>query len=143
LFSLIKAGDKSRIEVIPERVQDTSLEVFSELDAGDVLFVDSTHVAKTASDVNHIFFNVLPRLKSGVFVHFHDIYYPFVYPKDWEYEGRSWNETYLLRAFLQYNDAFQIYLYNSFLQYFHDDDFQRAMPLSMKRTGGSIWLKKL
>lgn len=143
LFSLIKEEDKARIRVIPERVQDVGVELFSELEAGDVLFVDSTHVAKTASDVNHIFFNVLPRLRSGVFVHFHDIYYPFVYPREWEYEGRSWNETYVLRAFLQYNSAFRVYLFNSFLQYFHDAEFRRDMPLSMLRTGGSIWLEKL
>lgn len=143
LFSLITEDDKARIEVIPSRVQDASIEVFAALDRGDVLFIDSTHVSKTASDVNHIFFEVLPSLKSGVFIHLHDIYYPFVYPKDWEYEGRSWNETYLLRAFLQYNSGFSIYLYNSFLQYFHDDEFKEQMPLSMKRTGGSIWLKKL
>lgn len=143
LFALIKEEDRGRIKVMPERVQDVSLDVFAQLDDGDVLFVDSTHVAKTGSDVNHLFFNILPRLKSGVHVHFHDIFYPFVYPKEWEYEGRSWNETYLLRAFLQYNSAFRIYLYSGFLQYFHYDEFMKDMPLSMIRNGASIWIKKL
>ena len=72
-----------------------------------------------------------------------DTFYPFVYPKEWEYEGRSWNETYLLRAFLQYNSTFRVYLYSSFLQYFHDAEFKQDMPLSMIRTGASIWIKKL
>jgi len=143
LFALIKEEDRGRIKVMPERVQDVSPALFAQLEAGDVLFVDSTHVAKTASDVNHLFFNILPILKGGVHIHFHDIFYPFVYPREWEYEGRSWNETYLLRAFLQYNSAFRIYLYNSFLQYFHEAEFKKDMPLSMIRTGGSIWIKKL
>lgn len=143
LLSLIKEDDRNRIKLVTEKVQDVSLDVFAELDEGDVLFVDSTHVAKTASDVNHIFFNILPRLKSGTYIHFHDIFYPFVYPKEWELEGRSWNETHLLRAFLQYNSAFQVYLFNGFLQYFHGEDFMKDMPLSMRSNGASIWIKKL
>lgn len=143
LFSLIKDEDRSRIKVMPGRVQDVSLDLFAQLEEGDVLFIDSTHVAKTASDVNHLFFNILPRLKSGVHIHFHDIFYPFVYPKEWEYEGRSWNETYLLRAFLQYNSDFRVYLYGGFLQYFHYDEFMKDMPLSMIRNAASLWIKKV
>ena len=143
LLSMIKEEDKARIEILGRPIQQVSLDLFSELSAGDVLFVDSTHVAKTLSDVNHIFFEILPRLKPGVLIHLHDIFYPFVYPKDWELEQRAWNEAYLLRAFLQYNDSFQIYFCNTFLEYFHDAKFKAEMPLCMKNTGGSIWLRKI
>lgn len=143
LFSLLKKGDRERIEVVTRKVQDVDPSLFRELGAGDVLFVDSTHVAKTLSDVNHIFFHVLPSLRPGVLVQFHDIFYPFVYPKDWELEGRAWNETYLLRAFLQYNRSFRIYFWNTFMEFFHEDRVRRELPLSMKCTGGSIWLEKL
>ena len=95
LTSLLKDGDDSRITVVAKNLQDVELSVFSELSAGDVLFVDSSHVSKTNSDVNYVFFEILPRLSSGVYIHFHDIFYPFEYPKEWVYQGRAWNEAYL------------------------------------------------
>ena len=143
LLSLIKEEDKPRIEIVGRKVQDVDPRLFDGLGDGDVLFVDSTHVAKTLSDVNHLFFEVLPRLRAGVAVHLHDVFYPFVYPKDWELERRAWNEAYLLRAFLQYNDTFRVYFCNTFLEYFHDARFKRELPLCMKNTGGSIWLRKV
>ncbi|MCA1591420.1 MAG: class I SAM-dependent methyltransferase [Acidobacteria bacterium] len=142
LLSLIKEGDFLQIKVIGEKIQDVDMSVFSELGEGDVLFIDSTHVAKALSDVNHIFFEILPRLRRGVLIHIHDIFYPFVYPRDWELEGRGWNEAYVLRAFLQFNSSFRIYFCNTFLEYFHDTQFKKEMPLCMKNTGGSIWLEK-
>lgn len=141
--SLIRPDDASRIKLLTQEVQDVDLEVFAELGANDILFVDSSHVSKVGSDVNHIFFNILPLLRSGVFVHFHDIFYPFEYPLDWVYEGRAWNEAYVLRAFLQYNNQFEIQLFNTFIDWFHKEKYFRDMPLVQKNTGGSIWLKKL
>jgi hypothetical protein len=82
-------------------------------------------------------------LQSGVYIHFHDIFYPFEYPLDWVYEGRAWNEAYLLRAFLQYNRQFEIQIFNTFIDWFHKEKYFREMPLVMKNTGGSIWLKKV
>jgi predicted O-methyltransferase YrrM len=143
LHSLLKADDAERITLFEEPLQQVASEVFGELQANDILFIDSSHVAKTDSDVNHIFFRILPLLESGVFIHFHDIFYPFEYPLDWVYEGRAWNEAYLLRAFLQYNRQFEIQLFNTFIDWFHKEKYFRAMPLVKKNTGGSIWLKKL
>jgi hypothetical protein len=94
------------------------------------------------SDVNFLFFNVLPILQDGVLIHFHDIFYPFEYPQDWIFEGRAWNEAYLLRAFLQYNSSFHIVFMNTFMEYFHEPIFQQEMPLCLKNTGGSIWIRK-
>lgn len=88
-----------RLHDIP--VQSAPLAMFSTLAAGDILFVDSSHVAKTGSDVNFIVFEILPRLADGVIVHIHDIFLPFEYPKQWVIDGRrSWNEQYVLRALL-------------------------------------------
>jgi len=91
LFSLIKESDKETSKIIPTDLQDVGLEVLSELCPEDILFIDSTHVSKIGSDVNHIFFEILPRLARGVYIHFHDVFYPFEYPKEWIYEGRAWN----------------------------------------------------
>lgn len=140
-FSLIKASDLERIEVIPQKLQNVEISKFSTLSAGDILFIDSTHVSKVNSDVNYIFFKILPALQPGVYIHFHDIFYPFEYPKEWIYSGIAWNEDYILRAFLQYNNAFKIVFFNTFLIHFYQEKIQQEMPLCLKKAG-SIWLKK-
>jgi predicted O-methyltransferase YrrM len=142
LSSLISSEDRKKIKIIGNRFQDVDLAEFCSLEAGDILFIDSTHVSKVYSDVNRLFFEILPGIKKGVFVHFHDIFYPFEYPREWIYEGRAWNEAYLLRAFLQYNKSFRIILMNTFLEHFHRDFFERSMPLCLKNPGGSIWIRK-
>lgn len=141
--SLIKKDDERRVTLIAANLQDTDLTVFSGLDQNDILFIDSTHVSKVGSDVNRIFFDILPLLKSGVYVHFHDVFYPFEYPKEWIYQGRAWNESYLLRSFLQYNCAFRVVLFNTYLEQFHEDVFREEMPLCLKNRGGSIWIKRI
>jgi hypothetical protein len=142
LFSLITAEDKGTVRTIPYRLQDVPLREFEALQANDILFIDSTHVSKIDSDVNYIFFEILPRLSHGVLVHFHDIPYPFEYRKAWVYEGRAWNEAYLLRAFLQYNKAYRIVFMNSYMTRFHNTFFREHMPLCLKKRGASIWLRR-
>jgi predicted O-methyltransferase YrrM len=143
LLSLVSGEDRERVEVIATRLQDVSLERFAALEENDILFVDSTHVSKIGSDVNHIFFEIMPLLRPGVYVHFHDIFYPFEYLRDWIYEGRAWNEAYLLRAFLTLNTSFEIVLFNTFLERFHRERFARQMPLCLRNEGGSIWIRKI
>jgi hypothetical protein len=125
-----------------ERIQDVSLKEFDALEENDILFIDSTHISKINSDVNFILFEILPRLKPGVYIHFHDIFFPFEYPITWAYEGRAWNEAYLLRAFLQYNSEFRVVAMNSFLHKFHLEHLAIKMPLCTMNPGGSIWLRK-
>lgn len=141
-MSLIKDTDINRIKVMPSRLQDVDFAEFESLQENDILFIDSTHVSKINSDVNVIFFDILPKLSSGVYVHFHDVFFPFEYPKEWIYKGIAWNEAYLLRAFLQYNSAFSVVLMNTYMEHFHESFFQQKMPLCMKNTGGSIWVRK-
>ena len=116
--------------------------LFATLEENDILFIDSTHVAKIGSDVNYLFFEVLPRLRAGVYVHVHDIFHPFEYPRAWIYEGRAWTEAYMLRAFLTFNTAFEIVLFNTFLERFHRERFAHKMPLCLRNEGGSIWLRR-
>jgi Methyltransferase domain len=143
LFSLIHETDRDRVKIIDKNVQSTDLQMFRELESGDILFIDSSHVAKTGSDVNHLMFKVLPSLAHGVHVHFHDIFYPFEYPPQLAFEGRAWNEVYLLRAFLSYNRSFEIRFFTTYLITYFRERFETDFPLFMKSTGGSIWLRKL
>lgn len=142
LHSLLKPRDLSRIEIIPTPLQAVDLARLLELDDQDILFIDSTHVVKLGSDVNYIFREILPLLRRGVYVHFHDIFYPFEYPAAWLRAGRAWTESYLLRSFLTFNSAYEIVLYNTFLEHFHREEFARHMPLCLENEGGSIWLRR-
>jgi predicted O-methyltransferase YrrM len=141
LFSIIQENDRKDILVLTKRVQDVNKELFEQLDRNDILFIDSTHVSKTGSDVNFILFEILPKLKSGVFIHFHDIAYPFEYPKDWVFGGRNWNENYLLKAFLMYNKEFGIYLFTHYMHLYHREAFAN-IPLTYKNIGGTLWIEK-
>lgn len=142
LKGLLRAQDGGRVQIRESCVQSMSASVFAELDRNDILFIDSSHVAKVGSDVNYLLFQVLPWLKPGVLVHVHDVMWPFEYPREWVLEGRAWNEAYLVRAFLQYNDVFQILLFNSYLGE-HDRPFlKQRMPKFLENTGGSLWLVK-
>lgn len=142
LLSVLRPGDEDRIRMRPERVQDVDLSVFEALEAGDVLFIDSTHVAKHGSDVNYLVLEVLPRLRPGVHVHVHDVAYPFEYPKEWLLEGRAWNEAYLLRAFLVDNPHWQIDLWPSALLLCRPPELPAALDPDTEVDGGSLWLTR-
>jgi hypothetical protein len=143
LERLIRSEDREKIEIHPQPVQDVDLGMYEHLGCNDILFIDSTHVVKTGSDVVHHLFNVLPRLKPGVLVHFHDIFYPFEYPKLWVIdENRSWNELYCLQAFLTNNPEYEIVFFSDYMARMHLSLVQRNLPLFVKNTGGSLWLRK-
>ena len=142
LLGLLKDNREDECYVIQKRIQDIDLSVVESLDENDFLFVDSSHVLKVGSDVGYIVFHVLPRLKRGVIVHFHDIPWPFEYPREWLRRGIIWNETYFLRSFLQYNNAFQILYFNAYIYQFHREILGQKMPLCLRNPGGSLWLKK-
>jgi hypothetical protein len=140
LRSLLRPTDD--VEIVEEPVQQVDPGRFDELGAGDVLLVDSSHVLKVDSDLCHLLFRVLPRLAPGVRVHFHDVYWPFEYPRAWVMEGRAWNEAYAVRAFLSYNDAFRIELFGAYLGTVHADAFRRHVPAARGAIGSSLWLRR-
>jgi len=142
LFSLLNDEDKKQHEIIIDPVQDVPLERFAALETNDILFIDSSHVAKIGSDVVHLLTNVLPRLNKGVIVHFHDVLWPFEYPEEWIRDGRAWNESYILKAFLQFNAKFKILFFNSYLATHHRDVVEKNLPSWLKNTGGSLWIEK-
>jgi hypothetical protein len=141
LEQLIRAADRDRVRIHRDPLYQVDPQVFADLAPGDLLFIDSTHVSKIGSDVNQLILDVLPGLPAGVHVHLHDIFYPFEYPRDWVFDGRSWNEDYLLRAYLCNNDKIRINWFNSYLNQFHHAAVSAAMPLWARNTGGSIWLE--
>ena len=141
LLSILKTEDKKNIQILEEKVQEVNPNIFSTLQTGDLLFIDSTHVMKFGSDLQFLFFEVLPRLSDGVIVHFHDIFFPFEYPAEWLKKGIYWNEAYYLRAFLAYNNKWNIYFFNTYVASTFKEFIIEKMPLCMKNTGGSIYIQ--
>ncbi len=131
--------------LIEAKVQDVPLSLFEKLNAGDVLFIDSSHVSKTGSDVNHLYFEVLPRLRKGVIVHIHDIFLPNEYLKEWVVEeNRSWNEQYILRALLMFSSAFKVVFGSAYAYSVMPELLREALRFRDGRIfgGGSFWIEK-
>ena len=99
---------RDSVELRQENVQSVPLTVFAQLEAGDVLFIDSTHVLRAGGDVHYEYAEILPRLPAGVYVHIHDVSLPRAYPQVYFDSKLYWNEQYLLQALLTFNDRFEV-----------------------------------
>jgi predicted O-methyltransferase YrrM len=142
LISIMKEGDRNWVKLIEGKIQEVPSNLFSSLESGDLLFIDSSHVMKCGNDLYHLMFEILPHLPSGVFVHFHDVFYPFDYPPEWLLQGRYWNENYFLRAFLAYNYEWSIYFFNTYMHLFYRDVIAEKLPLCAKNPGGSLYIQR-
>jgi hypothetical protein len=141
----IQDGVPGVSRLVEEPIERTPLTAFDALGAGDVLFIDSTHAVKTGGDVAFLFGDVIPRLRPGVVVHVHDIFLPLDYPEPWALEGWSWNEQYLVQAFLAFNSEFEILLATSWLAINHPEAVPRAAPAPAtprRRFGASLWFRR-
>jgi predicted O-methyltransferase YrrM len=142
LHSLLSDRDRERHRICADSVQQVPPAVFSELERNDILFIDSSHVAKVGSDVVFLLTEILPILHEGVIVHIHDIYWPFEYPEDWVLRGTAWNEAYLVKAFLQFSSSFGILLFDSYLALHHQDLMRECLPQFLPDGGSSLWLRR-
>lgn len=124
--------------------QEVPLSTFEALEAGDVLFVDTTHTVKVGSDVNFIVLEVLPRLREGVHVHLHDIFLPYEYPQQWlEDYGLYWTEQYLVHAFLIFNSGFEVLAAMHALQRDRRDAMAELLPPAVADwPGGAFWMRR-
>jgi hypothetical protein len=149
----LRKGIPGLHSLIEKKVEDIDLEFFSQLQSGDILFIDSSHTVRIGGDVNYLFLEVLPRLKPGVIVHIHDIFFPFDYRRDWVMdELRFWAEQYLLQAFLSFNSEFEVLAANRYLARRYPADLKAAFPSlenlkaslskSVKWGGGSFWMRR-
>lgn len=119
----------SRVIIFSQPVQHAAFEIFDKLERGDILFIDSSHVVSTGSDVVREYLEILPRLRPGVTVHLHDIFLPADYPREnvlkhfW-----FWSEQYLLQAFLSFNSNFKILWASSAMQFSHPSVLDTLVP---------------
>lgn len=130
------------IEHIGRRAEDLGAAFFDQLQAGDFLFIDSSHVVRTGSDVVFLLLEVLPRLAPGVVIHLHDIFLPDDYPSGWLLEKHNfWTEQYLIHAYLIHNAHIEVLLGNHYLATTCPDEVRAAFPDAGRWTGGSLWLR--
>jgi hypothetical protein len=130
----------ARLEQYP--VQEIPLARFAELEAGDILFVDSSHVAAAGSDVCLEILEIFPRLKSGVHVHVHDIFLPGDYPRHFLVNLHYfWTEQYLLHAFLAFNSAYRVLWGSAYMGRRHPKLLAEAFTsFTPGRQPGSFWI---
>jgi Methyltransferase domain len=148
------------INIIQSLVQDVPLDMFHALDAGDVLFIDSSHIIRIDGDVPFLFLEVLPRLGKDVQIQVHDIPFPYnvPFPADyWVLTHRTtsglnwpfyWNEAMLLQALLAFNQDFEIEMSCPMIRYFDESYLRETLPLvrpvaEEPNTFSSIWLKRV
>jgi len=132
------------IEIVARPVQESPDSVFLDLGPSDILFIDGSHMAKTGSDVNHLFLRILPRLPKGVIVHIHDICLPFEYQHYWSEDALCyWNEQYVLAALLANSTKYEILLGVYFLQKTDIESLRPYVPKvpGVKPGGGSLWMR--
>jgi hypothetical protein len=123
----------------PVQLADTAL--FEKLGAGDILFYDGSHCAHTGSDVNWILFEIIPRLSAGVWIHIHDLNWPRDYsPLLVMDEGLSWNEQYVVQAFLMGNAMYRVRIAMAMLCAFRGDE--TATLVGVGNHGVSLWIEK-
>jgi hypothetical protein len=137
--------EKTGARIIRERVEDVDPALFSTLGAGDILFIDSSHMIRPQGDVLKEYLEILPRLAPGVIVHIHDIFSPRDYPEAWiRDQMRFWNEQYLVEAFLSFNSAFEVLLAANMLKHDHFEALRAKCPLLEQASEpGSLYIRRL
>lgn len=129
-------------ELVSKPAEEIDLNLFGSLEANDILFIDSSHIVSSMSDVVYMVLDVLPRLRPGVLVHFHDIFLPFDYPLDWMIEShRFWNEQYLLEAYLGGGTKGEVLFASHLMCRQHPEEIKRIFPNALGWWGVSFWFR--
>lgn len=136
------------IEVIRQKVEEVDQILFRQLNANDILFIDSSHVIRPQGDVLTECLEILPNLKAGVLIHIHDIFTPCDYLDHWLLdEVKLWNEQYLLEAFLSCNTHFEIVAALNYLSRHHAEEMSICFPMLRKNPAHleprSFWIRKV
>ena len=144
------------VEVRRQEAQDLPRELFSSLAAGDVLFIDTTHIVRVDGEVPYLVLEILPALAAGVWVHVHDVHLPYnvpIHPAAYVFD-RNWpllfTEAMLVQAYLAWNPRVEIALSTPLLRHFREEALRRLLPDYRPLEGeafdthhGSLWLRCL
>jgi predicted O-methyltransferase YrrM len=137
--------ERLQVSVLRRKIEAVDRALFQELEAGDLLFIDSSHVIRPQGDVLVEYLEILPALQPGVIVHVHDVFSPRDYPAEWVLQNMwLWNEQYLLEAFLTGTRSWKIIGAVNMLCHRHFDALRRVCPfLTPDREPGSFYMQKI
>lgn len=124
-------------------VPGVGMEPFRKLAAGDVLFIDSSHILMPGTDVDFLFGHVLPLLPAGVLIHIHDVFLPDDYPEAWAWRG--YNEQSAVAALLA-GGGFEPLFASHYVATRLADRLAGSVPARLPKPAGawetSLWLCK-
>jgi predicted O-methyltransferase YrrM len=143
LKSVLRPDDiGSKVSLYEQGVQGMDLAMFEALEPNDILFIDSTHVLKTGSDVHYELFYIMPKLKKGVIVHFHDCRFPLEYSDIQIFKKNySWNEAYGVRALLMYSEKFKVFFSGSLFARERRALVEATYPKYLHNPGSALWIR--
>lgn len=122
----LKDLEDNRFSLKVSKVQDVETNYFSD---ADILFIDSSHVSKIGSDVNYEMMSILPIMKVGSLIHWHDIMIPVDYPETWIRDEKIfWNESYMVQNFMMFNKSFRIIWAAKYMQLNQSDTLRKVFP---------------
>lgn len=127
-WEVFEQGLPGVARLLRQRLQDVDRSLFEELTAGDILFIDSSHVLRAGNDVEMLYLEILPRLNPGVLVHIHDVSLPRPYPRLYFEQRTYWNEQQLLQAFLAFNSAFEVVWPANLMLIRHPGEVRAVVP---------------
>lgn len=141
----LKEIENKNFKLIQSDVQDIDVDFLAQ---ADILFIDSSHVAKIGSDVNYEILDIVPRLKVGALVHWHDIMIPVNYSKSWiEHGNKFWNESYMVHAFMLYNKSFKVIWASKYMQLNYPDELVSTIayfnPEDPNQQLSSFWIERV
>lgn len=140
----LRPADYDRVEILQQTVQTVPLDRFDALEAGDICFIDSSHVLKTGSDVHYELFHILPRLRKGVMVHFHDCRFPMEYSRKQVFDKNySWNEVYAVRSMLMHSAKFRVFFWGSLFEAENPDLVSATLPAYATNPGSALWVETI
>ncbi len=140
---------RQEISELADEVVRRKIETFdpaklaSQLGAGDILFIDTSHEVAPANDVAFIFGRLLPIVPTGVIVHIHDIFLPYEYPLRWVKDlGLNWGEQYIAHAMLTAGrDSWEVLWPGYYLQRTFSG-FNDYFPAIAGGNAQSLWIRR-
>ena len=144
-LTAIDPWPRADIAEVVDRFEQAALEtvdpaIFATLEAGDILFIDSSHQLRMSNDVAHLFCRIIPDLAPGVVIHVHDVFLPFEYPARFFHDCPSWGEQYMLHALMQ-GGGYEI-LWPGYLLQRDRPDAVAALPFLARGRAQSFWMRK-
>ena len=145
---VLKNGFPGLTRLIDKRIEEIDMKELTDLNENDIFFIDSSHTVRIGGDVTYLFLEILPRLKKGVYIHVHDIFFPDEYPKEWiQKNNMFWAEQYLLQAFLMFNQSFEVVWCGNMMHKEFSNDLEKAFrsydpKAELLYLPKSFWMRK-